>query len=1199
MSKPSRTPEQMQAITRTDQSLLVSAAAGSGKTTVLADRVAYLVCDAPDRCEIDELLIVTYTNLAAEEMRQRIGKVLRERADGHDPRLQRQLYLLPGAQISTVHSLCSSLIRRHFDRLGIDPNVRTLDDGEGSLLRRETARKLLEARFDDPEKKSFRRLVDLYSDGDDTRLAQLLLKLSSHLSAILDPKQFLEQTRQALRDSTTGRLQDSPLGLLLLIDLRDRVKLHQLELDQLIETASREPDCQMYVDHLHDLDHLFTPLVKATASLDLTQIRLHIPEAFPKSPGPRNASAGQKRIGGLLKSWKEDAKKLAADPLLALPPERWQSDLANLLWAIDELVDLSQAYERAYADAKERLGSIDYSDLEHFALELLRNKDGSPKDIALELRRKFKYVLVDEYQDSNEVQDTLLRLLSMKEGEKGHPGNQFAVGDVKQSIYRFRQADVRRFLHRYDELKPCGVIHLRHNFRTRGPLIDVLNDIFAALMTKESAEIDYDESQQLVAGATFVDAAPNFTGQPVELLLIDRKSESSDDDLESPEREAVLIGERILQMMGKDGSPQMNVSDPKQESGFRPIKWSDFAILLRSAHVKAEQFAGILRDAQIPVKTSSTSGFFSALEIRDMTSLLAILDNHRQDIPLAAILRSPLTQLDHPEDAMVKIRIAYPSYPTPTPFYQAVQRYGAEQKDDLATSLRGILDKLHRWREQSRCRPVADLIWTIYQETNYLTWNAGLDDADQRVANLRELHEHARNFGSFQRQGLSRFMAYLGDLERDEDLGQASIPSESEDAVRILTVHKAKGLEFPVVFMPDLGKRHNKADTAGRVLFEPSLGIVVDAVDELRQVYYPSLATLAAKDRMNRAMVAEELRVLYVALTRAREHLILIGSVNLENIDAWDAWQFHKGSLPSGFVVGAGSFIDWIGPVMRIIQTKRPGSFELKTYTPDQIAEINERIAHRVKYEPTNPLALLKPPKIEPRRTPEVDAAIARVSQTYEHEPFTEIPGQATVTQLAKHGSVHATQPAEIARALRLPAGAAELAGLSPTDVGTATHLALQHLDFARPISQEDIAAQVAHMLNCHQLDESQARAVSIDAIVWMLESPLGELMRGHAHELLRELAITYAHAPPGVTSTDPRDRVMVRGRIDLVIPTADGLVLIDYKTDRISEVAVPGRAEYYRPQVEAYRTELEKITRKSVIGSHLIFLTPRVVHTF
>ncbi len=502
-------------------------------------------------------------------------------------------------------------------------------------------------------------------------------------------------------------------------------------------------------------------------------------------------------------------------------------------------------------------------------------------------------------------------------------------------------------------------------------------------------------------------------------------------------------------------------------------------------------------------------------------------------------------------------------------------------------------------------RPLAEVLWQIYDETGYLAFCAGLDDGEQRVANLIALHERARQFGTFQRQGLNRFMQFIANLQEQSDLGQPSVASEADNVVRIMSVHRSKGLEFPVVFLPDLGKRHNLADCRGMILVDREAYVGLQAVDEEKRVRYPSLPWVLCQDTLKRQMLAEELRVLYVAMTRAREHLILVGTCDVRAREGWDDWRHHVGALPSDVVLGGNSMLDWIGPVSAAIEQARPGSFLETMHDDAQIQEWLTKVVRKPELAADQkPLARLEPLDPEPAKDPAAARVIERLTAPYKWDLFTKLPAVASVTGLTKSGRAAPGGESESHAALvpfdlELPAPRCVTtdSSIKPTEIGTATHMVLQYLDFTRATDVKQIDRQLESMVHRKLILPADASLVDRDAILWLTESELGQLLREHHAQLRRELPVYFAaKAPDAPSSTDPMDRVMVRGRLDVMLPLSDGLLVADYKTDRVTAETVDARVEFYRDQIQSYANAIGKIAKQPVKKMYLAFLAPRIL---
>ncbi|MBC7784285.1 MAG: UvrD-helicase domain-containing protein, partial [Burkholderiales bacterium] len=757
------TTEQRAAIETHDRNLLVSAAAGSGKTAVLAERFAYLVCDAPDPCDVDQILVVTFTNDAAAEMRKRISQAIAARAAAapSDQRLQRQAMLINTAQISTIHGMASGILRRHFHELGLDPNFRLLNDDEARLMRNDVAIELLDTRFDDAAAINFRAVVGAYCNGRPAAMKDLILATHAKLSSLVDSADWLQTRRALLQSAADAPLVESALGRQLIEQHSQKLRTIADSTARLIRLIRRLPEAAPYVAHVQTMESMIADWLVLLRSGDWDALRTQICPTFETLPTIKgkssDAAALQKRIDAL----KKNIKGFVEDGLFCLDEETLRIDLKRTLAVTDEIAELVHKFDEEYRRRKSDEGVLDFNDLERLALQLLRDPESpapAASKVAIEYQQQYRHLMVDEYQDVNELQDTILTLLS-------GGGRHFAVGDVKQSIYRFRQADPRCFLQRRARYAdPSGsagqVIDLQKNFRSRAPLLATLNAIFARLMTSDTAEIEYDASQRLIPGLDFTESPEQFVGQPVELHIVEKPARGGHPgaELESTEREALLVARRIREMLGLDGSTRARVADRGGES--RPIDARDIVILLRSAQVKAERFASVLRRAGIPVQADSKTGFFEATEVSDLIYTLQLLDNARNDIALATFLRSPLSGWDCPEDRMAEIRFAYPHH-TAVCFHQALATYESERHDPLADQIRATGVTLRRWREVAQTRSVADLLWTILEETSYLSFISGLPDGQQRVANVLSLHERAREFAVFQRPTIPRFVEFL------------------------------------------------------------------------------------------------------------------------------------------------------------------------------------------------------------------------------------------------------------------------------------------------------------------------------------------------------------------------------------------------------------------------------------------------------
>ena len=1212
------TDAQLRGIRTTGRSLLVSAAAGSGKTAMLAARCAYLVCDAPDHCDVDDLLVVTFTEAAAAQMKQRIHAALRDRAAAtSSQRLRRQLALIDHASVSTLHAFCAKLLREHFHAVGLDPTFTVMSGEEAALVRREVARALFDDRYELDPDGAFERFVDAYGEGDDASLVRRVIGIHEMLCSLADPAAWLRRSHERIAQASEAPLHESDLGRELLELLSRGIGEMRQQCDAAIALVRKLERFPKYVEDLIGCGQTLRHWQETLNEYGLNALAEVATLQLPALPKVANSVPAKEIAKGAVDAVRTGIKEGAWRDLLRFTSAEWQEGLRAIAPHAKTLLGLVEEFASRYRLAKDSGRVVDFSDLERFTLQVLseRTRDGRlrPSPAARAYHKRFKHVLVDEYQDINEVQDAILSMLSREcvWDAPGQSGNLFCVGDVKQSIYRFRLAEAGRFLDRQrlfraDTFHRHGeVIDLQSNFRSRGPLLDAINGLFERLMTAAAVDIEYDASQRLHAGLVYPEADRElcFAGAPIELHLLpaeqrgeseEAAADASDSiELDRSEREALLVAQRIRQLTGLDGSPPMSVveKDGAGEMHPRPIRFGDIVILLRSVRYKSQQYADILRRCGIPVHAQSGTGYFESTEIRDMLAFLTVLENQRRDIPLAAVLRSPLANLPEPENSMARIRRAFPAAgDDAVPFHDAVVRYAQEKQDPLALWLRDFLAQLEQWRQAAHSRPLPELIRTIYDETGYLAFCAGLHDGQQRVANLRDLHERARQFGGSRRRGLAQFLQFLESLDEEEELGQPSIASEADDVVRVMSIHRSKGLEFPVVVVPDLGKRINFSDCHGPIVADRSAGLGLSVVDPERMIRYPSLASVLVQRRLKQQALAEEMRILYVALTRAKEHLILVGTCGAQRPQAWEArWSTHRGAMPAETILSAKCMLDWIGPAAAAAAGAGEPIIQLTQPSPEQIASWQAEHARRPALSTRQAeLAALTPLDSPPASDPAADEVIGRLQYRYPFEPLTRLAATAAVTSQ--------TKAAGPVRGLPRPRFLAEQV-MSAADVGTATHLVLFHLDFRRPCDAADLSEQITLMVERKRISSQQAEAVKLDSILWLLESEIGAQLRAHAADLRRELPIHLAcPADCIIEASDPLDCAMLRGRIDALICAPGGAILIDYKTDSISSSAVAERAEDYKPQLTEYGRAVERITGLPLAGRYLIFLVPRVI---
>ena len=1247
MTETKWTPHQQLAINAAPGDTLLTAAAGAGKTAVLAARCIHLLADSADPCSIDELLVLTYTRAAAAEMRRRIALALYQRlqTDPADGPLRRQLALLDQADVCTIHSFCAGLLRQFFYRLPLDPAFAILEPDDAELIKLQVADELFEdcyAGLEPDFAEAFSPFVQLYTSGpDDRSLTQLLIKLHTFLDTLSQHQAWIQACRN---DITAAHRQAGDVDL---VRRQKQALIVQVDrtiarLQHALNTIEHFPHLAFYTDHVaNELLPRLTRLARSLRSNDLAIVLDDLSDlnAFPRSPNrPKDLKENDiKPVKDLIDAAKKESKDTYSR--YGASPDNIIRQIAHTEPFVNLLIELHREFTTRYEAVKHQQNVLDYADLEHKALQLLVGDSHAVEscDVALQLRSRYRHILVDEYQDISPVQEALLQLIARPDSPDS-PGNLFMVGDVKQSIYGFRQADPEIFLRKYNQLPalepdsagiPSGKrISLNKNFRSRRGIINAVNYIFSRCMTAEFTGIAYDRRAQLTYGADCYDS----DSRPVELHLVERTAapqpQSNIDqldpaDIDATQREALVIAQRIRRIIA-DAQP---IVDP-QTHETRPVQYRDIVVLLRSMKNRAEHWTETFQQHHIPVHAELSTGYFIATEIQDMISLLTVLDNSQQDISLAGVLRGPILRLD--ESQLTEIRLHCPDQP----YHQAVLHYSRTGPDQvLAERLRDFLTRLNNWRTAARRGPLADLIWRIYRQTQLLAYVRPLPHGGQRHSNLLHLYDRARQFDSFSQQGLARFLRFLEKLRAEEgDFGPAPILTESDNVVRIMSIHKSKGLEFPIVIVADLARRFNLSDARSPILFDrpDSYPVALPIVDPATHDRWSAVAHhIIADNRLGRAL-AEEMRILYVAFTRAREHLILTAAVDLEKlVTNCQPWCFDLATpLPEFFLRSAASPIDWLAPALAAhpdlqdlfepTDTTPTDPFEARfcatTYSLDDLTALLNG-AHPTPSRPPTPESLddLLPKDVPSQLTPDAQAVIDRLNWQYPHRALADLEARTSVTDL-KHrldmdrdpefidspgaapidpeaiDAAFASRPGFLAQAPQSP---------SPTDIGSWTHEFLQRLDLQGPLDQKSLAQQLQGFGRSGFFSEQQISCLDLGPIARFFQTPLAQQMLSHRHTLQREWSFTLAipaHQAYYNIKFDPGDAdepVLVRGIIDVLFETPAGLVIIDYKTDRVTAAQAPQRAQAYFAPMLLYRRAVQTILGKTVAEMHLHFLTP------
>ena len=924
------TPEQESAIiapkdsSLDNQTLLVAAAAGSGKTAVLVERIITRLKDMDNPLSVQELMVVTFTKAAAQEMSARIGLALAKAMESTDDaamqeRLERQLNLLPSAHISTLHSFCQWVIRSYFYKLDINPTARIGNEAEMALLQQEVLADLLTKSYEEGLYNIY-ELADFFSDDkSDAGLTAKIMSLYNYAMSLANPDGWLRKALEPYKEAMTVNPSETLWGQYMWdqhVAVIDRIRERLERMEQiLLDPVGPHKWQNIYDNQLAAL----SMLSGAETWDDMGEACKHtdtfIKDRFNKL-GEEVDPSLQAEFKSLGSQNKDDLKAMQA-AVFTVPEATLQEQFKAQYPIIEGLVELTIAFHKAYRDMKQEQGIMDFSDLEHLCLALLvepgTEDDPQPSDVAKELQDTFKEIMVDEYQDTNGVQETIINLISRVD-------NRFYVGDVKQAIYSFRMADSSLFMEKYNTYGGTDAVERRidlaKNFRSHENILAATNFLFYQIMTEEAAELNYTEAESLIPGRIVEDAPEDWIGGDVELQLLDvskdtlSASESDEDeggDPENNERELDFIIQKIKEIHGA----KKKVQNP--DGTFRQIEWRDFAILRRSLAGWGTRAVEAMRQAGIPAVVNERDGYFEAQEIQLLLALLSIIDNPEQDLPMAAVLHSGLVGLDANELGALRLS-------GEGSLWSLMPAYAEEAQDER---LLAFIDHMERWRTLSRRHGVTDLLWDIYESQDYVNYVGAMPNGLVRRANVLALYDRAKGYEASGFRGLFRFLRFVESLrDSNQDMPLANVVSEADNVVRLMTIHKSKGLEFPVVFLSGVQKGFNMMDLRSELLIDKNAGLGLKGYFPDIRVSFPTMPWFYIKDVKEAALKAEEERILYVALTRARDKLIMTGYFKgfknakgkLSTLGELikNAASVEGQQLPTDIITQANTYLEWL-----------------------------------------------------------------------------------------------------------------------------------------------------------------------------------------------------------------------------------------------------------------------------------------------
>lgn len=1206
MTNMAWTNEQQAAIDSRGQTLLLSAAAGSGKTAVLVERIIRRLLDKEYPIDITELLVVTFTKAAAAEMRDRIGTALMKAlSETKDPRVERQLALLPSAQISTLHAFCQHVIRKYFYTIDLDPAFSIAGEEELNLLRRQVLEDVFLSYYEDDEKASILYpLADMFgSDRGDDILMDTVSRMYTYARSLAWPEHWLKEAARAYDVAPDAVIDDmvwaGPIKDAVRRILEEDAHLYDGVFYHLRQREAFAPACDTFVAEQAALRQA----AQARSWNDLSRFVRAID--FPRLKSLRKLSDDDKAVWERCKKVRDDVKKDVIKTLQSVyfsaTPEEWLDGMRAMKPVMDGLVTLTLDFAKAYGAAKKEKGWIDFSDLEHFCLQILLAPDASPEHpvpsaAAEELRSQYEEVFIDEYQDTNGVQELITRLVS---GED----NRFMVGDIKQSIYRFRLADPTLFLEKYqsfsrDEKAVQHCIDLGRNFRSVPVVLDAVNAVFSRAMTAEAAGMDYGEREKLYAGRQAPDDE-RWIGGPVEVDIVPTPSDEEDDDGSTAfEKECRFIAGRIGELLA---SGRMAA---RKDGTLEPLSYRHIVVLLRSMAGKADVLIQALQEGGIPSYAEQSGGYFAAVEVQVMLALLRCIDNPEQDLAMAAVLRSPLVGLD--ETALAGVRLAGDGTLWQNlPAFVASLPDGVDEKEDLQQ----FMAAFDSWRTYSRRHGVAELLQRLYDDTAYVDFVGAMPGGDVRQANLKALYDRARQYEEAGFRGLFRYLQLMDKMKEDGlDLAPAKVVSEKEDVVRIMSIHKSKGLEFPVVFVADMGKAFNRRDTQDQILFHNRLGIGLKQYDPEWRISYPTLIWSGIAAQLRWEGTAEEERILYVAMTRARDQLILTGHSSHIDRD-WQRWTSHLNPAQ------AKSYFDWVMPAALAPFGAKADADYARPGAAWQDAVWQVRIAKAVPAGTVEEGAYDGEPRLEALRrgdltgTPVPSWLDEQLSWQYAYPQAVRTAAKFSVSEVKRrYQELHSDELQDEA-ALSVPAAAVippapgeddafaalppwlagEEAAVSGAQRGTALHKALQYITPAADQTTATLRREIDAFVRQGLLSREEAKLVYVPVLAAFCQSDIGRRM-AESPELHREYPFTVllAGGDP-LPETETGEQILIQGVIDCLFREDDAWILVDYKSDRL-ETADAFRRRY-AVQLALYKRAVEQITHRPVEETYIYSL--------
>lgn len=1200
------TSDQQKVIDARKKNILVSAAAGSGKTAVLVERIIRMVVDEENPVDIDKLLIVTFTSAAAAEMRERIfaaidSELLKRPESEH---LQRQVALIHNAKITTIHSFCLEVIRNYFSEIGLDPGFRITDEGELKLLKKDIMAELLEDAYKRADGE-FHHFVETYSRGNhDKALEELIEKIYNFVMSFPMPTEYLERRMADTKQVDEQAVLESPYMTYLLEYVKNVLKGLEATVKNALKMTEMSDGPYMYALNLeNDLEQI-RELLKACCDYGILSEKMQQLK-FDTLSRKSDASVSEYKKE-CVKTIRNDVK----DCIKKLNEKFFFEDFSEIVAnekyagsALHTLFSLVKEYEKRLREAKQEKNIIDFNDMEHYALKILiKEENGTfvPTKVALDYQNYFSEIIVDEYQDSNLVQEYILEAVS---GEKCGNYNRFMVGDVKQSIYRFRLARPELFMEKYETYparpNECEVIDLSMNFRSRREVLNSTNTVFSKIMDASFGGITYDEAAALYYGATYYPEEGNYES---ELVLIEKPDKEDVDN--AKEREAKVIANKINELVGKQLVYDKNTGMTRY-AGYR-----DIVILLRSNKGWDDVFKQVLTQEMIPCHTESKSGYFDTVEVRNVVEFLKVIDNPMQDIPLFGVMTSVFGGFTDGEMAIVK-GIGNQTNGNES-LYELVKWYACEKKDELSGKIKSFLEMLDEYRLKARFMPIRQLLQQLFTRFNYVAVVSAMKGGEQRRANVELLLQKASAYEKTSYFGAFHFVRYLQQImEKEVDYGEADILDENADVVRIMSIHKSKGLEFPICFVAGLGKKINFMDAYQVLVADSDLGVGTECIKYERRLQSKTLSKNVIVQKMLNDSLAEEIRILYVAFTRAREKLILSGTVNNVEKKLISIMKYANngaGAFSAYELAGVTSMLDYV--LMALAGSKGLENVYRQFDLPCDFGyrDQEEGTDIKVSYISRDEIPLQKisdeleekysciafeQEVLEYTKGDVVKCLQTRLEHCYEHQNLSNLYTKTTVSELKKaaYPTEEGAKPMfeEEKEKVTIPKFMKEEEKILGTTRGTAFHKVMEVFPFEdfgeeKDINKEVVLGVLKEQEESGKLPKEYIPLVSVDKVLRFLKSPLAKRMMKAARggKLFKEQPFVYGISAERLNKEFPAtETVLIQGIIDVYFEEDDEIVLLDYKTDVIeSEEALVKR---YQIQLDYYAEVLEKLLSKPV----------------